>query len=271
MIQLVLKRAMEEYKENFAIALSMAVLLIFPAIFTFLGQFFKQFFFSSGSVLLSFNADMFVLVGIVIGLIFLYVFSFFVSLIVYTVKKDVQSFSLDVYWNMLMKNAAIKIFILYLILAIIFYALSFLGLVSGFSLLTMLISFVIAAVVMFAPQSIVLDEETVFGAIIQSISFWKKNFTTGAAIIILGSIMLAIVLAVEYLLEIVNLPGIFVSFLLVLIVLIPFTELMKSYAFVLKFDLIRTQEIHQSAAKPFKTPKINAVRLREKPRHGNKI
>jgi hypothetical protein len=271
MIDLVLKRAVEEYKENLAVILSMAVLLIFPAIFTFLGQFFKQFFFSSGSVLLSFNTEMFVLVGLVVGLVFLYVFSFFVSLIVYTIKKDVQSFSIDVYWNMLLKNAAIKIFILYTILAIIFYALSFFGIVSGFSVLAMLISFLIAALVMYAPQSIVLDEETVFGAIVQSAKFWKKNPAMGAVIIVLGSVMLAIILAVEYLLEMANFPGIFVSFLLVLIVLIPFIELMKSYAFVLKFDLIRTPEIYQSRARPYKTPKINALRMREKPRHGNKI
>jgi len=43
---------------------------------------------------------------------------------------------------------------------------------------------------------------------------------------------------------------------------------MKSYSFVMKFDLIRTPEMHQAHHKAAKVVKLDAVRLHEKARNG---
>jgi hypothetical protein len=260
MLKFIFNRALEEYRDNFKVMLSFGILLVFLVVFVF----FEQFFVSSGTTFILFDASILALIGLFVGIVFLYFFSFFVSLTVYSVKRDMQSMSLDDYWNTLMKKVSLKIFIFYLILSIIFFVLSWIGLFFGVHIITSIACFVIAALVMYVPQSIVLDETSTKFAIIESIAFFFKNFTVSVAILLIGFVALTVLVIVEYLLELVGFPGIIISLVLVLIVLVPFLEQMKSYAFVLKYDLIKQPEVHQSQVKPKPRVKISAVRLREK-------
>jgi len=179
-----------------------------------------------------------------------------------------QSMSLDDYWNTLMKKVSLKIFTFYLILSIVFFVLSWVGLFFGAHIITSIICFVIAALLMYVPQSMVLDETTTKFAIFESIVFFFRNFTVSIAILLIGFIALTVLIGIEYLLELIGFPGVLISLVLVLIVLVPFLEQMKSYAFVLKYDLIKQPEVHQSQVKPRPKVKITAVRLREKSAEG---
>ncbi len=267
MIQLVLKRAIDEYRDNIKVMLSFGVLFLFVALFVF----FEQFFVSSGTVFFLFNESLLAVVGLIFGLVFLYVFSFFVSLTVYSVKRDMQRISLDVYWNTLMKKASLKIFLFYLAMTLFVYIVSFMGLFFGYSVIAGIICFIIILLLIYVPQSIVLDELSIKDSIYESIVFWLKNPIVSIAIIFIGAIILTIILAIEFALELLSLPGIVVSFVLVLIFLVPFLEQMKSYAFILKFDLIKQPEIQRSKMVYTKPVKIDAIRLREKPKSGSKI
>jgi len=264
MIQLVLNKALEEYKENFPLVLSLGALLLFLAVFVM----FEQFVLTSGTVFLKFNTDLLAIVGLIVGVIFLYALSFFSSVVIFGVRRDVQHFSLDVYWNTIMKSAAVKIFILYLFLSIVVYALVFSGLFYGYEFIAILLALIVSCIVMYAPQSIVLDEETVFGAVGESFKFWQANFSLSAVIVLISAALLTIILIIELVLDLFSFPGVFVSLALVLLFLLPFIEQMKSYAFVLKFALIRTSEVHQAGHKAPKPIKINATRMREKHRGG---
>ena len=271
MIRLILGRSVEEYKKNFFVSLSFAVLFLFAIVFA-LPFFSTQFFVSSGTEFLSFSYSLAAIVGVIIAVIFLYIFSFFISLVIYSIHRDVQSFSIDTYWSTLLKSRSSKIFILYLGLAIIFYLVSFAGLAFGFSALSMLICFLISLLVMYAPQSIVLDEVPVAESIKQSISFWVKNFSTSVLIVVLSSIILFILVCIEWLFGLAgwSQAGSIVSLVLVLLFLVPFVEQIKSYAFVLKYALIRHPEIQQSKARHqhIKEHKTGTVRLREKAKGG---
>ncbi|MBT4870777.1 MAG: hypothetical protein HON47_04335 [Candidatus Diapherotrites archaeon] len=264
MFRLILKRSIEEYQANLKVIISFGMLLAFLFLFVF----FEQFFLASGTAFLSFNFSILSIIGIVLGLIFLYIFSFFITLTVYSVKRDVQRMDFDTYWNFLMKKASAKIFIFYLILAIVLYIISSIGLAFGVVALTMVISFVVTMLLMYVPQSIVLDEAKIFPGIIKSIEFWLANPLTSILILIVGSILIFISIVIEFVLELFGLPGVGISFIILLIGIVPFLEQMKSYAFILKYSLIRETEVMHSKVKTRKAVKIDAVRLREKVKGG---
>ncbi|MFA5763746.1 MAG: hypothetical protein WC915_02950 [archaeon] len=264
MIKLVLNKAIEEYKNNIKVMLVFGVLFVFVILFLF----FQQFFFSSGTVFITYNESILSIIGLLPGLIFLYAFSFFISLTVYSIKRDVQKMTFDIYWNELMKNAAVKIFLFYFFLVVIIYFISLIGLYFGFVIITAIIAFIISALLIYVPQSIVLDESNLKEAVKESIKFFMSNFVLSCAIVLIGAILLAIIICIEFILELFNLPGTIISFVLVLIFLVPFIEQTKSYAFVLKINLIKQTEVLSAEMKPKPKIKINAVRLREKAKGG---
>ncbi len=268
MIGIVLKRAIEEYFSNARVMVSFGVLFIFLALFAF----FSQFFFNAGTVFVSFDLSLLGIIGLLLVLVFLYVFSFFVSLTVYSVHRDVQNISFDTYWNNLFKVAALKIFVLYLILAIVFYVIGVVGFTYGLAPVVLVIDALIALAVLFAPQSIVLDEATVGEAVGKSLEFWASSPLTAVAIVVISSIVLFAAVYLELVLELMNLPGAIVSFFIIMVFLVPFIEQAKSYAYLMKVDLLKSNEFVHARAPRIERPKVkHATRLREQPRHGSKL
>jgi hypothetical protein len=268
MIDVVLKRAIEEYVSNFKVMLSFGVLFLFLPLFAF----FSQFFLGSGTAFLSVNTTLLGIVGLILALIFLYIFSFFVSLTVYSVHRDVQTISFDDYWNTLFKDAALKIFFLYLVLSVIFYLVSTAGFIFGLALPALIINLVIGVAVMFAPQSIVLNESSIGESVQKSIEFWFENTFISFAIFLIATFLLSLIVLVELALDLSGLPGVVVSFILVMVFLVPFIEQTKSYAYLLRVDLLKSNEVTHARAPKFERPKpIYGVRLREQPKRGNKL
>jgi hypothetical protein len=269
MIGVVLKRAVEEYFSNFKVMLSFGVLFLFLAIFAL----FDQFFFGSGSVFFSLNSNLLGgILGLIVSLVFLYFFSFFISLTVYAAHRDVQYVSLDTYWNDLFKDAALKIFFFYLILAILFYAISSIGFVYGLAFWALLLNLIIGLIVLYVPQSIVLDETSVLEAVFRSIEFWGKNVSVSLAIFLLATVALFLISVIELVLQLFNLPGVAVSFFLVLVVLVPFFEQTKSYAYLMRNALLKINEVvHAHAPRIERAKPMYGVRLREQPKKGSKI
>jgi Ca2+/H+ antiporter len=179
--------------------------------------------------------------------------------------------SLDDYLNELMRGSSFKIFLLYLTAAAAFYLVWILGSYFGIGVGAIAaIDFIIAFALMYAPQSIVLDEETIQGSIADSVNFIFSQPILAVATILIGSMILALVFAFESLLDSFALPGAFVTLVLVLVFVLPLIEQMKSYSFIMKFDLLRSVEYYQSQARPSLPQVINAVRLRER-RPGGKL
>jgi hypothetical protein len=264
MIKLVLTQSVEEYKSNIKVMLSFGVLFVFSFLFLFLNQFFL----SSGTIFIAYTESLISILGFILALVFLFFFSFFVSLTVYSIKRDVQHMNFDIYWNQVMKNVSSKVFLYYFFLAVITYVLMLSGLYFGQSLIALIIVLIISALSMYVPQSVILDETDLRQAIKESLIFWKNNFILSVLILLIGSAFLFIITLIEFALEVLMLPGIIVSFLFVLVFLVPFIEQMKSYAFVLKFNLIKQSEELSAEVKPKPKKKIDAIRLRQKVKGG---
>jgi hypothetical protein len=268
MLDVILKRAVEEYFSNFKVMLSFGVLFLFLPLFVL----FQQFLVNSGTIFLSFDTSLLGIIGLILSLIFLYIFSFFVSLTVYSVHRDVQTINLDTYWNELFKNSALKIFFLYLVFAIVFYIISYLGFFFGQVFLALIINLVFSIAIMFAPQSIVLNNSSIMEGVQKSIEFIFEKPVISLAIFVLSSVLLFFIILVELLFDLVGLPGIIVSFLLVLVFLVPFIEQTKSYAYLLRVDLLKSSEVTNARAPRKEKPKlVYSTRLREKPRQGTKL
>jgi hypothetical protein len=261
MFDIVLKRTFEEFSDNFKVALSFGVLFVFVAFFVF----FEQFFISSGTVFLFFDINLLAIVGLLGVLVFFYAFSFFISLAVYSIQRDIHRLTLDDYWNVLLKKGALNIFIFYFSLVLLFFVLSTLGLTFSQIVFSSVIMFVISTLLMYVPQSIIFDEVGIGSAIRESVSFWRKNFGVSFGILFLSTIALFIIMIIEFVIDYFGFPGSIISFGLVLIFLIPFVEQMKSYAYILKNDLIRAPEISSAKhKKKFVDPFERTTRLRER-------
>ncbi len=264
MLKLIFLRAIEEYKNNLKVMLSFGILFVFLILFIY----FEQFLLSTGTVIFSYNFNIFSIIGFLFALLFLYVFSFFISLTVYSVKRDVQKTVFDDYWNDLLKKASVKIFIFYVLLSILTFAIFEIGFFTFNLFIPVLLVFVIFSLLMYVPQSVILDEKSLIDAMLESIKFWILNYKISFAIVIFASIAIFIFSLIEWVLEIFLLPGIMLSFILTFIFLVPFVEQAKSYAFVLKFNLIKQPELLAALHKPKPKIKINATRMREKIKGG---
>jgi len=260
MFDIVIKRSFEEFKENSKVSLSFAVLFIFVAFFLF----FEQFFISSGSVFLSIDTSILGIIGIIVGLVFLYAFSFFVSLAVYSIQRDIHRLSLDDYWNVLLKDASLKIFFFYLFFSVICYFGLIVGLYFGLILPIVVLLLIISSLLMYVPQSIVFEEKSIYDAMIESVSFWRSNFVLSILILLTSSVLLFVIILFEFIIDILGFPGAIVSFALLMICLVPFNEQMKSYAYILKCELIRAPEVHQARYHKPKEDIVKSIRLREK-------
>lgn len=261
MLKLIFSQAIQEYKNNFKVMLSFGILFIFLILFIY----FEQFFVSTGTVFFNYNISLFSLFVFLFSLFFLYVFSFFIALTVYSVKRDVQKTVFDDYWKSSLKKVSFEIFIFYSLMFII----SFLVFQIGFFIQNLFIPaifvFVIFTILMYVPQSVILDNKNLLGAIFESVKFYFLNFKISVAIISVASIIIFILSLVEFIL---GFFGTIISFILTFVFLVPFIEQTKSYAFVLKFNLIKQPEILAVLHKPKPKIKINATRLREKIKGG---
>lgn len=264
MLKLIFTRAIEEYKSNLKVMLSFGILFIFLILFIY----FEQFFLSTGTVLFDYNINIFSIFVFILSLLFLYVFSFFISLTVYSVKRDVQKVVFDDYWKSSLKKASLKIFLFYILISILTFILFQIGFFFQNLIFPMLLVFIIFSLLMYVPQSIILDEKNLLDAIFESIKFWILNFKISFSILFIASIIIFIFSLIEILFEFFGLPGIIITFILTFIFLVPFIEQAKSYAFVLKFNLIKQPEVLAALHKPKPKVKIIATRLREKVKGG---
>ena len=113
---MILKSALREYQENFRVALSFGLLLVFVPVL--LLEFFQSqnIFFSSGSFFAEFAlTSPTVMIPEIILVVFFYVlYSLFVSLMVFGVRKNLSKVRVEYYLSEMMKKFSTKIFIFFL-------------------------------------------------------------------------------------------------------------------------------------------------------------
>jgi hypothetical protein len=126
-----------------------------------------------------------------------------------------------------------------------FLAVAFMEPASGV-LFVSLALLVLSLLFMFVPQAIVVDEVGITEAIKESVSFTAKNISSFLMVLAVGSVLTAAVLLLEYALDFIALdilPGRFVAVLVMLVFVVPFLEVLKTYTYLMKFDLVKMSEM----------------------------
>lgn len=108
-----------------------------------------------------------------------------------------------------------------------------------------LIFLILSSLFLFVPQAIVVDEVSIRYSMLESLEFIRKNRGIFALILVLGSVLLAVILLLEYLLDVLTIGvyiGRLVCFLIVAFFLIPFFEALKTYVYMMKFEMLKGPE-----------------------------
>jgi len=227
----------QEYLHSFKLALSTGVLLVFVLFFLL----YSNVFVSSGSMFLAFAAKELnpLLFSIqLIGLTaFLLLYSFFISLIVFSAKSKTEKRLY--YLRDRLKKIVTKMFAFNLLFV-------FVSALIGIALtsllvppqLTALILLIIALPVFFVPQSIVVDEESLFTCFLKNIDFMLSNFGNFFTVLVFSIILIALTPFIELLFDSFYFSGRFVSLIIMFVAFIPLIEIMKTKAYIRKYALV---------------------------------
>lgn len=239
-----MQNSWEQYRANFKTALVFALLLVFVPVFAS----FPNIFISSGSLFIDYNLlsvpPEILLAEAGLTALFLLFYSFFLSIIVFSVRKGLSKLKLQVYLQELIQKFALRIFAFYIIFCLLaFVIVSALLFFGVHILLVSLLLLVVSFLLMFVPQAVVIDEEGLRHALSTNFDFLLRHPADFFKVAIVGAVLLALLQLLEFGLAQATLLSPYISLFLALVFILPFLEVMKTYLFMMKIDLIRRHEI----------------------------
>jgi hypothetical protein len=241
---LLFRNSWEQYRLNFKSALVFALLLAFVPAFSF----FQNVYVSSGSIFIDYNLaqanPLELLAEAGLTALFLLFYSFFVSVIIFSVRKNLSPLKLQFYLHEMIRKFALRLFVFFLLFCLLLFllmsALVALGAplaLAGIALLA------ISLLLMFVPQAVVVDEEGLRHALSSNFEFLSHSPRPFAITAVVGAALLAVLQLVEFALAQFTLLAPYVSLLIALVFIFPFLEVMKTYQYMMRFDLIKQHEI----------------------------
>ena len=231
----------EEYITNYRIALGFGILLVFVIFFAQ----FSGLYISSGSIFMEYNLmqQNFFTILPQIGaiLIYLAMFSTFVTLLVFAVKNDLNVTKRIYYFTEKMQKFGARVFVFY---AIMIAALSLLGalLIAGgaSTVVTALILLVVSLPFIFVVQALIVEECSLRNAILYNFEFISENIDTAVYVIVISAALLAGLQIAEFYFDSFALSGKFVSLLIMLVLVVPLIEITKTSAYMMqKFTIVK--------------------------------
>ncbi len=252
---LLLANSWQQYKVNFKTALVFALLSVFVLAFAS----FQNVFVSSGSIFLDYNPSTALVLQLLalaalIALSLLF-YSLFVSILVLGVRRNLSKLKLHFYISEMMQKFTCRVFLFYLLYCFLLFALAVLLLYLQVSILLInLVVLLVAVALLFVPQAIVVDEEGLLHAVHNNFEFIAGNKRSTLTIVVVGALLLAVLQLIEFAVDQVALVGALVSLFIALVFVLPFLEIMKTYLYMLKFDLIKEHEAAKSKKPPAKKP-----------------
>ena len=180
------------------------------------------------------------LVTIVVAVIFMFFYSILVSLMIFAVRNDLSRVKLNYYLTEKIRKFALKVFYFYVALALAMILLN--AFLVGIGIPTIFIAglmLIITLLLMFVPQSIVIDETTVYYAIANNLEFLQKKPVQLLVVAATGIIITLALVLVEFVLDSTFLIGNFLSLIIFMVAVVPFLEVMKSKLYMEKFELVK--------------------------------
>ncbi|MDO8427736.1 MAG: hypothetical protein Q7S92_00815 [Candidatus Diapherotrites archaeon] len=239
--------AWKVYLGSLSVSLWFALLLVFTAWFPV----FFNMIYSSGTVFweYGFTETQTLLVELLSVIVYVLVYSFFLCMVVFGVRKELSAVRIQYYFKEVLSKIAFKMFAFYILYSLLLIVLAFGLFAVKIPLLGIAVVLLILSIpTLFMPQIIVIEELPIFEALAESLDFTKRNWRFTGMILVLGSILLAILLFIEFAID-TAFPSLFagriVSLLLALLFVIPFLESLKTYFYMMKYGIIRSiEELH---------------------------
>jgi len=241
---LLLQNSVEQYKANFKTALVFALLLVFVPVFAT----FPNIFISSGGLFIDYSVlsvpPAMLLAEAGLTALFLLFYSFFLSIIIFSVRKGLSKLKLQLYLHEMIQKFALRIFAFYILLCLLaFLFVSAMLLLGAHILLASLVLLAASFLLMFVPQAVVIDEEGLRHALLTNFDFLLKHPTDFFKVAFVGAVLLALLQLLEFSLAQITMLAPYISLLLCLIFILPFLEVVKTYLYLMKIDLIKHHEI----------------------------
>ncbi|MDD5162967.1 MAG: hypothetical protein PHD95_02050 [Candidatus ainarchaeum sp.] len=248
---MLLAHAFSEYLANFKTALVFVLLLVFAPVAFLLGNFFI----GSGTIFLDYSLSYAnpsqLLLALAFAVVYVLLYSFFVSIIIFSVRKDLSTLHFNYYLSEMIRKFTFKIFWFNLgFFLILFFLGSALFYLHVPALAIAIILFLASISVLFVPQAIVVDEESIPNALYNNFDFFRANFSSFVYVLVTAIILLLIAQLIEFAVGLLVPIGAYVSIVISLIFIVPYLEIMKTYLYMLRYDLIKNPDLlHRKSRK----------------------
>ena len=231
----------KEYLHNFKLSLAFGMLMVF--VFLFLQ--FNNITISSGSIFFLYGSptNNWLILGIEAAamLLFLAMYAVLVSLTVLAVRRTYSVVKIQYYLREMLQKFFIKLYSFYFFLTLFFVLFAYLSVYLGIQLwMANFIMLLVSLLFLFVPQVVVVEEERLRHAIFSNIEFTFSHPREFLTVLITSALLLWVIPYLEFLLDQYFLVGRFASLILVFVFAIPFIEILKTWLYMMKFDLIKS-------------------------------
>jgi len=234
--------ALQDYLENSKLSVLFGVLLVF--VFFFL--FFSNIIVGSGSIFLEYNLNNINLVNFAIEIItiavFLVFYAVFVSFIIFNVRNKLSNVRMEYYLKDKLHKFSLKLFFFFVFYVFLLFFTATALISAGVSVYAVnLLLLLISLALLFVPQSIVIDEAPMVHSIQNNFEFIAKNPKNFLRAVIASIILLALIPLIEMAFDFVAFSGRFVSIIILLVLIVPYIEVLKTRLYMSKFGLALSQ------------------------------
>ncbi|MDO8625206.1 MAG: hypothetical protein Q7R47_03920 [Candidatus Diapherotrites archaeon] len=236
---MVLLRSLSAYTENFVTS----VIFLLLGLLVFLFALLSTFFLSSGNVFLEFGfwnaplAD--ILLGLCLAVVSVALFSVFSAAMIFAVRSDLGSVRFAQFVSDKLPRFAMELFEFYLVLLIAELVISVVLSALGFpGILIALVLLVLNALLVFVPQSVIVDELSWDHAVAFNLHFIRENFSTTLLVWVAGAVLVGLLPIVELFFDKFDFLGQFVSLAVALVIVVPLFETIKTVAFMTKSGIV---------------------------------
>lgn len=239
----VLDRSLELYWENWYASLVFGLLLMFAAWFNF----FPNAFLASGTFFWDIGVPaipLLSLVGAILStLVYLLFFSVFLSVIVFQVRRRLVHVNLKVYLREIFQRFVFRLFFFWVVLSAVLFVLHSVLVFSGVAPpLAVLVVSLVALLLFFVPQAVVVDEEGLLHALLNNFEFLFRKPVSFVSAVLLGLALVSVLQVLDAGLANSVDGGHLAGLVIAILFVLPFLEIVKTYLYMGKFGVLAGHE-----------------------------
>lgn len=229
------------YLRSLTTALAFALLLAFVLPFFSLSNTIV----SSGTVLIDYGFlkqdSVSLLILLAFAALFLFSYSVLVTLMVFAVRNDLSHVKMRLYLKDKIGKFALKYFVLLAAFTTVSAVIT--ALLVDFGVPVPVVNaflLVLSASLLFLPQAIVIDEESLWSSVLASWEFILKTPAGFLTVLTFGAVSILALQIIEFAVDYFFTGGNFISLFVALIFLVPYIEALKTYIYMNRFGIMQS-------------------------------